>query len=272
MVEKLAQRLEGRPEDLEGWAMLGRSYRVLGRNEDAARAYAKAESFIAGDPRMLVDYAESLALAHGGNLQGKPAELIARALELDPSFALARMLSGAAAFQREDYARAIRDWTEVQARFPPDSEEARGIGESIARARAELASRGAPQAKPEAGAPSTPAGGAKVAGTVRLADALAAKAAPTDAVFVFARAAAGGGPPLAVLRRQVKDLPLAFALDDSMAMSPERRLSGADEVVVGARISRSGSPLAQSGDLQGLSAPVKVGAAGVAVVIDTALP
>jgi len=280
MVAKLAARLESRPEDLEGWAMLGRSYRVLGRNEDAARAYAKAESLIAGDPRALVDYAESLALAHGGNLQGKPAELVARALALDPSFALARMLSGAVAFQREDYATAIREWQQVQSRFPPDSDEARGIGESIARARELAAARPGPGPVAKAGpgdAKAASAGpkaepGAKVAGTVRLADALAAQAAPTDTVFVYARAAGGPGAPLAVMRRQVKDLPLAFALDDSMAMAPDRKLSGAKEVVVGARISRSGNPVPQRGDLQGLSPPVKVGAAGVAVVIDTAVP
>ena len=91
-------------------------------------------------------------------------------------------------------------------------------------------------------------------------------------MFVFARAAGGPGAPLAVMRRQVKDLPLQFALDDTMAMAPDRKLSAAQEVIVGARISRSGNPMPQSGDLQGLSRPVKVGAAGVAVVIDTAVP
>jgi cytochrome c-type biogenesis protein CcmH len=267
MVEKLAQRLQSRPDDAEGWAMLGRSYRVLGRNEEAAQAYAKAERVVAADPRLLVDYAESLALAHGGNLQGKPAELVARALELDPGNPLALMLSGAVAFQREDYAGAVRQWEKVQALLAPGSDEARAVGDSIAKAR-ELAAL-----QPAAKAPAGKAARAgKVAGTVQLKSELASKAAPTDTVFVFARAAAGPGPPLAVMRRQVKDLPLEFALDDSMAMAPERKLSGATEVVIGARISRSGSPLPQSGDLQGLSRPVKVGAAGVAVVIDTALP
>jgi cytochrome c-type biogenesis protein CcmH len=78
--------------------------------------------------------------------------------------------------------------------------------------------------------------------------------------------------PLAVLRKQVKDLPLEFALDDSMAMAPNLKLSGFAEVIVGARVSRSGNATPQSGDLQGLSRPVKVGATGVGVVIDTAVP
>jgi cytochrome c-type biogenesis protein CcmH len=272
MVEKLAQRLQNQPDDAEGWAMLGRSYRVLGRNAEAAQAYARAEKVVATDPRLLVDYAESLALAHGGSLRGKPAELVARALELDPGNPLALMLSGAVSFQREDYAGAIRQWEKVQALLAPGSEEAQAVGESIAKAR-ELA---AAQPPAEAAVKKAPAGkaaaAARVAGTVRLAGELASKAAPTDTVFVFARAAGGPGAPLAVMRRQVKDLPLEFALDDSMAMAPERKLSGATEVVIGARISRSGNPMPQSGDLQGLSRPVKVGAAGVAVVIDTAVP
>jgi cytochrome c-type biogenesis protein CcmH len=275
MVEKLAQRLQNRPDDAEGWAMLGRSYRVLGRNAEAAEAYAKAERVVLADSRLLVDYAESLALAHGGNLQGKPAELVARALELDPGNPLALMLSGAVSFQREDYAGAIRQWAKVQALLAPGTEEARTVGDSIAKAR-ELAAAQPPAkaaAQPAAKAPAGKAAAtAKVAGTVRLAGELASRAAPTDTVFVFARAAGGPGAPLAVIRRQVKDLPLEFALVDTMAMAPDRKLSGAQEVIVGARISRSGNPMPQSGDLQGVSRPVKVGAAGVAVVIDTAVP
>ena len=267
MVAKLAARLESRPDDLESWAMLGRSYKVLGRNEEAARAYAKAESVVAADPRLLVDYAESLALSHGGNLQGKPAQLVARALQLDPEYPLALMLSGAVHYQREDYAAAIREWEKLQARFAPGSDEARTIDASIAKARELAAAKPAP-----APAADTPAARAKVEGTVRLAGELAARAAPTDTVFIFARAAGGAGAPLAVMRRQVTDLPLEFSLDDTMAMAPNRKLSGAAEVVVGARVSRSGNATPQSGDLQGLSKPVKVGAVGVAVVIDTAVP
>jgi cytochrome c-type biogenesis protein CcmH len=287
MVEKLAQRLQNQPDDAEGWAMLGRSYRVLGRNLEAAQAYARAERVVAADPRLLVDYAESLALAHGGSLQGKPAELVARALELDPGHPLALMLSGAVAFQREDYAGAIRQWEKVQTLLAPGTEEARAVGESIAKARelaaaqppAQAAAQAAAKAQaqgPGQAAAKAPAGkaagAAKVAGTVRLAGELASKAAPTDTVFVFARAAGAPGAPLAVIRRQVKDLPLEFALDDSMAMAPDRKLSGFPEVVVGARVSRSGDAVPRSGDLQGLSKPVKVGASGVAVVIDGTVP
>jgi cytochrome c-type biogenesis protein CcmH len=265
MVEKLAQRLQNQPDDAEGWAMLGRSYRVLGRNEEAAQAYAKAERVVAVDPRLLVDYAESLALAHGGNLQGRPAELVARALELDPGNPLALMLSGAVSFQREDYAGAIRQWEKVQALLAPGSEEVQAVGESIAKARELAAAQ--PRRRPRTTGPRKRRRSRGPFGSQA-----SPAAAPTDTVFIFARAAGGAGAPLAVMRRQVRDLPLEFTLDDTMAMAPNRKLSGAAEVVVGARVSRSGNATPQSGDLQGLSKPVKVGAVGVAVVIDTAVP
>ena len=120
-------------------------------------------------------------------------------------------------------------------------------------------------------APDAAASG-RVAGRVSLAQGLAARAAPTHTVFIFARADGGPPMPLAVLRKQVRDLPLEFTLDDSMAMAPSLKLSYFAEVVIGARVSRSGGAAPQSGDLQGVSKPVKVGATGVAVVIDTALP
>jgi cytochrome c-type biogenesis protein CcmH len=78
--------------------------------------------------------------------------------------------------------------------------------------------------------------------------------------------------PLAILRKQVRDLPASFTLDDSMAMAPNMALSNFGEVVVGARISRSGQAMPQSGDLEGLSAPVKVGSRNIDVVIETAIP
>ena len=135
MVERLAKKMEAAPDDPQGWLMLARSYRVLGRNADAARAYGKAEGAVAADPKLLTDYAEALALVHEGSLQGKPAELLARALQLDPKHAPARMLLGAAAFQREDWAGAIGEWEQARAQFAADTEEARILDDSIARAR-----------------------------------------------------------------------------------------------------------------------------------------
>ena len=113
---------------------------------------------------------------------------------------------------------------------------------------------------------------ASVSGKVSLSPALASKVSPTDTVFILARAAQGPRMPLAVFRKQVKDLPLEFTLDDSMAMQPQLKLSGFDQVVVVARVSKSGSPMAQSGDLEGLTQAVKPGEKGLNVVIDAVVP
>ncbi|MGH8712422.1 MAG: c-type cytochrome biogenesis protein CcmI/CycH, partial [Casimicrobiaceae bacterium] len=107
---------------------------------------------------------------------------------------------------------------------------------------------------------------------VALSPALAAKVAPTDTVFIFARAAAGPRMPLAVLRVPAADLPKDFRLDDSMSMAPGVKLSSAGEVVVEARVSRSGNALPQSGDLFGRSAPTKPGGSGLRITIDQAVP
>ena len=111
-----------------------------------------------------------------------------------------------------------------------------------------------------------------MAGTVTLAPALAGSVSPNDVVFIFARPVQGPRMPLAIMKKQVRDLPIAFTLDDSMSMSPTTTLSSAGEVIVGARVSRSGQAIPQSGDVEGFSPPVKVGARGVAVVIEKAIP
>jgi cytochrome c-type biogenesis protein CcmH len=127
----------------------------------------------------------------------------------------------------------------------------------------------APDTRPADGAA---AGAASVQVRITLAPALAAKASPDDTLFVFARAPQGGKAPLAIQRRQVKDLPLDVTLDDSMAMSPAMRLSSVPQVIVGARISKSGNAMPQPGDLQGLSPVVPVGTQGLALQIAEVLP
>jgi hypothetical protein len=103
--------------------------------------------------------------------------------------------------------------------------------------------------------------------TVRLGPALAAKAAPGDAVYIFARAAQGPKMPLAIVRKQVRDLPATITLDDSMAMVPDMKMSGVPELVIGARVSKSGDAITKPGDLEGYTAPLKAGATGPVEVV-----
>jgi cytochrome c-type biogenesis protein CcmH len=266
MVDRLAARLTENPDDATGWAMLGRSYAVIDRYPEAVSAYANAVKRSPPDAQLLADYADALAMAQGRRLQGEPERIIAQALKVDPKNVKALALAGTVAFEKKDFKGAITQWRKILEVVPPDSDMADSIRDSIANA--EKLGGGMAKARPVPRSAAAPAPGA-VSGTVRLAPALAASVAPTDTVFVFARPADGPRMPLAVIRKQVRELPAAFTLDDTMAMAAGMKLSDHPRVVVGARISKSGSATPQPGDLEGLSAPVKVGDTGVTVVIGT---
>jgi cytochrome c-type biogenesis protein CcmH len=137
MVARLAARMEQNPDsDPKGWVMLARSYKAMGRYEESTRAFGKAEKLVNEDPNLLTDYAEALALSTGGSLRGRPSELIARALKLDPEFPDALVLAGTAAYEREDYAVAAAHWERLLKQLPPDSEDAQSLSDSIKKARA----------------------------------------------------------------------------------------------------------------------------------------
>ncbi len=266
MVIRLAARLEQNPDDAKGWVMLARSYAAMQRLPEAVAAYAKATALVKDDAGLLADYADALATSTGRNLEGGPLELVTQALKLDPNQWKALALAGTAAFDRKDYKVAIAYWEKLVLQLPPDSEFGQSMKASIAEARQLGGIKSGASPGPQPGT------AASVRGTVGLSPVLAGKVAPADTVFIFTRAAAGSRQPIAVVRRQVKDLPIAFTLDDSQAMSPGMKLSNFREVVVGALISKSGSATPQSGDLQGISQKVNVGATDVVVVIDSVVP
>lgn len=270
MLGRLEERLKAQPDDAEGWSMLGRSYSVLGRYPEAVEAFKRVVALATGNPPLLAqalaDQADATAMAAGRQLAGEPEKLIAQALKADPKNLKALALAGTIAFDNQDFARAVALWQDAVAVAEPGSELARNLQGGIAEAQGRLGQASGAPAAPATAA----AAAATVTGRVTLAAALAARAAPEDTVFVFARAAGSApGPraPLAILRKQVKDLPLTFTLDDSLAMNPALRLSSVPQVVVGARISKSGNAMPQPGDLQGLSQPVAVGAQDVAIEI-----
>jgi len=265
MTDKLAVRLKAQPQDAQGWAMLGRSYTVLGRHAQALDAYRRAVALRADDAQLLADYADALAVLNNSSLAGEPMTWVQKALKLDGRNLKALWLAGTDAFERQDYAGAIRYWEQVVALGPGDSPQVQQVQSSLAQAR-ELARRAPGQAAVAAQPPSALAS-KSVSGTVSLAPALSPQAAPEDTVFIFARAADGRGMPLAVLRKKVRDLPLHFTLDDSLAMSPAARLSSASSVIVGARVSKTGDAMPRKGDLWGESGPVKLGAAALQVDI-----
>lgn len=292
VLENLTARLKEQPNDVEGWVMLGRTYAIMQRFPEAKAAYEKAIAMVPDDAELLTDYADIVAMTNNGSLMGQPLELINKALRLDPRNPKALALAGTAEFEQKRFTQAAVYWEQLLALVPPESDLARSVNSSIAEARSLASGKGSTLArmedrapggqnpppaenKPEsvaaAGAAGT-SGGGTLSGKVTLGSAMAGKASPNDSLYVFARAKVGPRAPLATLRLQVKDLPATFSLNDSMARSGVQLSTFPDEVVVGARISKSGSPMPQSGDLQGLSQPVRVGAKGIDVIIDQTLP
>ncbi len=293
MVESLSKRLESKttvePGDLQAWTMLARSYAVLQRYPEAGRAYARARALAPEDAQLMADQADVLAMAQNQSLVGEPTQLIERALKIDPKNIKTLALAGSAAFERKDFAAALGYWERAQQLAPPGSEFAAGLASSIQQAR--VAAGGGAVATPgnNSAGPVSPAvaqvavdpgaaeGGAAAtkaptSGVVQLAGPLAGKVSPGDTVFVFARAAQGPRMPLAILKRKASDLPLTFSLDDSTAMSPEMKLSKFPNVVIGARISRSGDAMPQSGDLVGQLGPIATGSSKLVLVIDAVQP
>lgn len=291
MVEKLRQRMEQEPA-AEGLAMLGRSYLILGKPDEAVTAYQRALKMQPGNASLLADMADAMGVKNGNSLSGAPMAFVEQALRLDPSNLKALMLAGSEAFDRNDHPAAQAYWKRAVDAGPEDHPLVKQAGLAIDESR-RVASAGtgggAAPATPAAAVPGTAtvpaaastgaaapaasaagpaaAGKASVGGTVSLAAALRAQASPEDTVFIFARPAEGARVPLAILRRQVKDLPLSFTLDDSLAMSPAARLSSSSRVIVGARISKSGNAMPQPGDLEVLSEPVAVGTQGLKLEI-----
>jgi cytochrome c-type biogenesis protein CcmH len=270
MVQALADRLKGQPNDAVGWGMLARSYAALGRHAQSLPAYVKALELNQNDTTLMVDYADALALQQGRSLAGVPMVWVRKALAIDPSQPKALLLAGSDAFDRKDFAQAAKDWTAVaqggDAQSPLVKHALDGLEEIK---RLGLGATGQQPAPVDSAKPA--ASQARLSGSVSLDPKLVASVNPDDAVFIYARAAEGSRMPLAMLRRQVKDLPMNFLLDDSMAMSPQANLSSAREVIVAVRISKSGQAVAQPGDLEGDSGKLAVGSQDIKVLINRIL-
>jgi cytochrome c-type biogenesis protein CcmH len=260
MVADFALKMEKDPGNLKGWAMLARSYRILGRNEDAAKAYARTGNFIDDDPELLAEYADVLVGAANGNFAGKPLQLLQQALKLDPNNLLALWLSGTAAYTNGNYSAAVQTWERLAKLLPSGSDEARAIASSIEEAR----SKGGIAAIPVTG-------GKNISGQVELSAELKSKIKPGDMLMIIARQP-GERMPVAVFKAPVTQFPFRFVLDDSLAMNPNKRISQLSEVNIEVRVSKTGMAKADSGDLISGVQTVKLGSNKVRILVDQIYP
>lgn len=280
LVAQLAERLERQPEDVQGWLMLGRSYAMLNDAEAAGATWRKIGGKVPDHPDVLADWADLLAVAAGGKLDGEPERLVRRALELEPNHFKALALAGTFAFSREEFAAAAEYWERILRNIDPGEEIYGPILASVNEARTKAGMT--PLAAAPGGARAAPAQAATVpdatspapdaaakdaltlGGRVSVSPELAARVTPDDAVYVFARPA-GGGVPVAALRMRGSELPATFSFADAARMS-DAPLPEKLELV--ARVSKQGDPAPEPGDLEAAPLSVAPDAAGVEIVID----
>ena len=283
LMERLKKKLEQNPNDATGWAMLARSYMAMERYADAVPAFDKAFKLNPNDADMLADYADALGIHQGRKLEGKPETMIEKALKVDPNHVKALMLAGTMAYNRKDFALAVKDWERARTNLPQDSdpEFSEQITAAIGDAKQRMggaplmAATNAPRpssAMPADHPPVKKAGASRaITGKVVLGPSMAGKALP-DTLFVFAKDVAGPPMPVSIVRASKNDLPFTFRLDDSTSPMPSRKLSDIETVVIVARLSKSGQAMPGSGDLEGMSQPIKPGTENITVVIDRERP
>lgn len=292
VLDNLVARLNKNPEDIEGWIMLGRTYAIMERYAEASNTYAKLTELVPNNPQILSDYADVLAMQNQGNLAGKPTELIYQALSIDPQYPKALALAGTAEFEQEKFEQAAVHWEKLLGVIPADSQLAKSVKDSIEEAKS-LAAGGdkkvvlaqqaavpesqsqqnsSTQSNPEKSSNVAASNSISISGQVTISKELASKASPNDTLFIYARAKTGPKMPLAILRLKASDLPAAFTLTDDMAMMPTMKISSFPEVVIEARVSKSGQAVTASGDLLGFSEPVKLGHNNISIVIDKQIP
>ncbi|SET47537.1 cytochrome c-type biogenesis protein CcmH [Nitrosomonas marina] len=295
VLDNLTARLNNNPEDIEGWFMLARTYAIMKQYEEAAATYARLNELIPNNPQILSDYADVLAMTKEGNLAGEPSELIQKALSIDPEYPKALALAGTVEFEQNHFDQAADYWERLLAVIPADSQLAKSVSESIAEARSmsggdtlqnkeqlasntesenivEQSTNNNEHQQTSSGDGAQDQTNLSISGKVTISDTLASKANPNDTLFIYARAETGPKMPLAILRLSVRDLPTTFTLTDAMAMTPAMKLSSFENVVVEARVSKSGQAVPSSGDFQGLSKPVKIGNNNVMIEIDSIIP
>ena len=269
----LEQRIKDTPDDPDAWFMLGRMYASAGRYNDAADAYRTLARITDNHPTALVVLADVLAMSQDGKIAGQPMELVLQALELDPDNATALWLAGRGAVEVSEYAAALSYYERASVQLGDKPELLQQLDEQIQEVRAAAREAGVDLPDvPDVQLPDTvPAVAIGVA--VSVDPSLQASLESSDTLFVFARATEGPPMPLAAVKGTAGDLPAAITLDDTVMLRSGDKLSQYAELTITARITRSGQPMAASGDMQSDSVTVRPGYdKSVSLVINQRIP
>ena len=261
MVTRLAEKMQNNPDDAQGWLMLGRSYTAMEEFPKAVEALANAYRLLGDKPEVMLLYADALAYVNDKNLTGKPAELVFKALALEPDNMNALWLGGMAKAQQGDTVEAAKLWKKLESLLPAGSDSQKEVQDLLSKLASESPEAMAidqSQTTQTAKVPDSANSTATIKVEVSLTPGLQNKYQAKDTVFIYAQAVSGPKMPLAIVRKQVSDLPLTVSLDDTLAMMPTMRLSNFSQVRLLARISKSGNAIAQPDDLIGVIEQVEL--------------
>ena len=238
MTEVIEQRLRDNPEDAQGWFMLGRTLMAQQKFDQAVTAYRRTYDLVGEEPGVIIPLADALAMQSGGKMEGEPEALVLRALEISPQHPTGLWLAGLAAEQRDAFQLAYDYWSRLLPMIqddPQSEQEVRRLISVLEQRDPSLQSKVVT--------------GNSLTLIVNLSDEIKHLADENDMVFVYAKAMNGPPMPLAVKRTSVAELPIRITLSDEDAMVAGMKLSSFDQIIVGARVSKSGNPVAQVGDL-----------------------
>jgi len=284
-IAKLEKRLAENPADLDGWVLLSRSRGIQRDFAAASAALEKALALAPGHPDLLADLADTSAMVADRTLAGRPLELAMQALAADPQHRKALSLVATAAMQANDLPKATAYWHKLRATFEAGSPDIARVDQILANL-GDAATPGAADRTTERGADKSADKAvsknfSEITGEVALGSELLAGLAkkplpPAATVYVVAKMVSGPPMPVAVARFPAEELAggraVSFKLDDSQAMNPALKLSGADVVNIEARISLAGTAGRQSGDLFIGSNNVKVGTRDLRLLIQSVVP
>lgn len=247
LIEKLAAKMKASPEDAEGWFMLARSYMSMGRYKEAVAALEKTNNLVPNNPAIMLRYADALTMVSGGRLSGKPFELIKKAVAIKPDDPTGLWLIGMAYAEQGQHKKAISYWNLLLA-ILKDNKSIDQVNKLIRASKSQAGISLTDNSTSENNSVENKKM-TSLSVKVSLDPAMLKNVSMDDTVFIFAKAVSGPPMPLAVARKQVKDLPLQITLDDTMAMIPSMKLSSFNEVKITARVSKTGEPLLQKGDV-----------------------
>lgn len=273
MIVGLKKKTAENPDDPNAWYLLGRLYAATEQFPLSVEAYEKLVVVSDRQATALVVLADSLAMTQGGKLAGRPISLVKEALEKEPAHTTALWMAGQAAADHKQYLEAIDYWQRAAQGLQDDKEMLAELRTMIDEAV--VLAKGAGLEVADVSLPSLPEAlpGNSISIEVTIDPSLLQQIGENDVLFIFARAVSGPPMPLAAIKRQARELPVSIVLDDSSLLRPGTSLSQFEQLKLGARVSRSGQPIAQSGDLQSTVQVVDLGSKeAVLLHIDQRVP